>query len=199
MTYGKGIAMHDKQIFGEYYAEQEPVNLEPLKIPMIKHNETGIRPCHDIYVGSGESGILTIKRLRKPSYGERWPVGGAVYRGYPLRESIEKTLEREIGIKTDGRPAIMLGNARILSNYDREESGIGMDSTVSVFYVEATDGLKIEDIMTDKDHTEPLFTTAEELTDDFWDSLHPYVRDFLPIAVEIYEERMGHINKFSRL
>ena len=199
MTYGQGIAMHEKQIFGEYYAEREPVNLGQLKIPMTKHNETGIRPCHDIYVGSGESGILTIKRLRKPSYGERWPIGGAVYRGYPLRESIEKTLEREIGIKTDGCPAIMLGNARILSNFDREESGIGMDSTISVFYVEAESGLKIEDIITDNDHAEPLFTTSEELRDDFLDSLHPYVRDFLPIAVEIYEKRMEHISKFSRL
>jgi len=179
-----GIETIVDQFFGEYSAEREPVDLTKLRRPVTEHNDLGIRPCHDMYIGYGNKGILTIKRIRKPAFGERWPIGGGMYRGYSTRDSIDKTVERECGLKTVGT-AVMLGSARILSNYDRLESGIGMDSTAWVFYVDGVGELKL-----DEDHAEPLFVKPKDCTKDFLEKLHPYLQDFLPKALEIYEQRV---------
>jgi hypothetical protein len=185
MEYGKGIEMLENQLFGEYFAEREPADLAPLQIAMTEHDAVGIRPCHDIYIGVKERGVLTIVRDRKPALNERWPIGGGMYRGFSTRDSIEKMVNRECGLTTTGN-AVMLGSARIVSNYHRENKSIGMDSTAWVFYVDGTGQLNL-----DADHKSPMFTKPEDLTSKFADSLHPYVRDFLPKAVEVYKRKIA--------
>jgi hypothetical protein len=183
MELGEGIEVLVDQLFGEYSAELKPVDLIKLRKTVTNHNDLGVRPCHDVYIGMKDKGILTIKRMRKPAFGMRWPIGGGLYRGYSTKESIDLTVERETGLKTTGT-AVMLGSARILSNYDRFEKGTGVDSAAWIFYVDGIGELKL-----DEDHSEPLFTKPEDCTRKFLESLHPYVRDFLPKALKAYERR----------
>lgn len=185
MNYGEGIELAENQIFGEYFCEREGTDLKRLQIPLDNHENVGIRPCHDMYVDVDYKGILTMVRDRKPAFGERWPIGGAIYRGFSTRDSIEKAVERECGLHTVGT-AIMLGSARLVSNYSRNDLAAGLDSTAWVFYVKGEGELNL-----DEDHKNPMFTKSEDLTNDFLDSLHPYVKDFLPKAVEISARKVA--------
>lgn len=172
----------------EYSCERKPVDWKPLeqsptdrKAYALAHKELVVC-CHDVLVNVNGKGLLIVKRLVDPAKNEMFPIGGRIYRGFPIEESIRKTIKRETNL--DMKHIEFLSVARTLSNFDPFGHGKGTDTMNLLYYAEATGELKL-----DKDHEKPTLITPESYTSELKKSLHPYTKDFLELALKVFKKR----------
>jgi len=166
-----------------YYVENDvPVDLEKMKrtsfMPENEYmsaNANLILACHDVFI-KHNGGILLVKRRTKPAINTWWPLGGRILKGYSNEESLRKKVKSECGLELTNIQEI--GCARVILGSDPFGHGKGVDAIAVVFYAESIGNLNL-----DQSHFDPQIITAKTYTEEFRESLHPYVRDYLDIAI----------------
>jgi ADP-ribose pyrophosphatase YjhB (NUDIX family) len=159
-----------------------PVDLEKMKqvgfMPdneYISANANLILACHDVFIRHSD-GILLVKRKTKPAINVWWPLGGRILKGFSNEESLSRRIKSECGLELTNIQEI--GCARVILGTDPFGHGKGVDAIAVVFYAEGKGTLNL-----DKFHFDPLFVTRKTYTKKFRKSLHPYVRDYMDIAI----------------
>ncbi len=168
----------------EYFIEEgKRVDLKKLESVKISHEEYSklhaneIRACHDVFI-EYHKGILLIIRKKFPAKGALWPIGGGITRGIKIWESIRKKVKEECGLKINSIKEI--GYARTFFKTDPFGHGYGTDSLNLVFFARGSGELRLN-----KDHKNPKIVRPGEYNEKFRKTLHPYVRDFMDIAVKL--------------
>ncbi|MFH1840233.1 MAG: hypothetical protein ABH849_03730 [Nanoarchaeota archaeon] len=134
-------------------------------------------PCHDIMI-EYQSGILLVERCRPPAKGQLYPIGGRIQRGISTYSSLEIKALEECNLElTDVR---QVGLVRTFFSEDPFNHGRGTD-TIVIMYV----GKGYGKLRLDENHQKPVIVTPLKYTLEFRRSLHPYVLDFMDIAIEL--------------
>ncbi len=149
---------------------------------------------HDIYVET-EGGILLVKRRENPAKGILWPLGGRKTKGLSMRDSIRAKVAAESGLilGTDDE-IIYLGDEPPMVYSEESEHAGGLDCLANVYAAKA----RGQQLMLNHEHANPtlVYRRKQDLppdildgievalyTDDFMAGLHPYVRDYLHLAM----------------
>ncbi len=133
--------------------------------------------CHDVYV-QYQNGILLVVRDNLPGKGFLWPLGGRVIRGFPVADSLKKRVKGESDLDLEN--ITELGHARVLCTAEPFGHGKGTDSYAVVCFAEGRGEVKL-----DKLHKHPTIVRPQEYTAQFRQQLHPYVQDFMDIAINL--------------
>lgn len=159
-----------------------PVDLDKMKqTEFMQENEYRaananlILACHDAFIKYAD-GILLVKRKTKPAINTWWPLGGRILKGFSNEESLSKRIKSECGLELTNTQEI--GCARVILGTDPFGHGKGVDAIAVVFYAESIGNLNL-----DQFHFDPIIVTPKNYTEEFRESLHPYVRDYLDIAI----------------
>lgn len=143
---------------------------------------------HDVMINYN-GGILLLVRDNSPAKNLLWPVGGRLQRFVPMEKSLRECAKRECNLKVGDLE--VLGLARQFFRTDPFRHGKGTDTPSILFYGRGTGEIKL-----DRSHNGIKIITPEEYTESFKASLHPYVRDFLDIAMEkLIRDIEKHSNK----
>lgn len=132
--------------------------------------------CHDAII-EHSGGALLVVRKQDPAKGLIWPIGGRILRGIPTEESLKIKIRKECGLESD--EITYLGVARFFADTDPFGHGGGTD-TISLWYFVRGIG----EIKLNHEHEAPMIVTPEKYT-LLRDSLHPYVRDFMDLAMPL--------------
>src|SRR3989344_790627 len=167
--------------YKEYAIEnKEPVNLKNLEVNFIPgkdyesaHKNT-IVVCADVLIYH-QGGYLLVQRNNVPAIGELWPIGGRLQRGISAEEGIRRKAKSECGLELDNLNLINVG--RTSFETDPFNHGKGTD-TLNLMYVANGKGK----IILDQLHSEPTLVT-EDVFEKIKSGLHPYVVDFIKIAL----------------
>ncbi len=135
-----------------------------------------IIPCHDAFIGY-KNGILLVKRLNFPAKDILWPLGGRIKRGMAAEDSLREKILNEAGLELGN--LIELGHARTYFKTDPFGHGKGTDSINFVYFGIGKGLLKL-----DKLHEAPAIISPEDYQSNR-NSLHPYVRDFMDLAIPL--------------
>ncbi len=159
-----------------------PVDLEKMKqdgfMPENEYrsaNANLVLACHDVFIKYAD-GILLVKRKTKPAINVWWPLGGRILKGFSNEESLSKRVESECGLKLTNIQEI--GCSRVILGTDPFGHGKGVDAIAVVFYAESIGNLNL-----DQFHFDPQIITPATYTEEFRETLHPYVRDYMDIAI----------------
>ncbi len=118
-----------------------------------------------------------VVRDNVPAKGILWPIGGRIERGVPTEESLRRIVKRETSLDLSGHLSD-LGSRRTYFQTDPFGHGHGTDTINERFYGKAEGKLKLDDM-----HISPILVREEDYTDKFRLSLHPYVRNFMDLAI----------------
>jgi hypothetical protein len=140
-------------------------------------HENTIRACHDIFI-EYEGGILFIKRKDFPVKDISWVLGGGIQRGVHIIDSLKNKAKEECNLQLEDIKEI--GVARTFFETDPFGHGKGTDTINFVYFARGKGNLKLN-----KDHYDPFIVTPERYTEEFRESLHPYIRDFMDIAIKL--------------
>jgi hypothetical protein len=149
-----------------------------------------VRTCHDALVGydAGEGeGILLIRRKAEPAYGYLWPLGGGIERGVPMNLSLARKVRAESGLEISD--PVLLNTARMVWNTTphktAEEQGLplGIDDFGLLFFARGTG-----EITLDKLHEMPTIVTPEMYNEELRNSLHPYVKVGMDLAIPLLRQ-----------
>jgi hypothetical protein len=133
--------------------------------------------CHDIFV-QYEGGILLVHRDNEPARNVLWPLGGRVMRGMDLVESSKRKVREESGLELVN--VSILGVCRTYFHTDPFRHGHGTDSVNAVLLGKGLGNLTLDGL-----HNKPVIVKPSDCTVEFMESLSPYVRDFLALAMKI--------------
>ena len=133
--------------------------------------------CHDIFINY-QGGILLVKRANSPAKDLLWPIGGRIQRGLTTEESLKKKVKEECNLELEN--IIDLGHARVFLRTDPFGHGKGTDAIAIIYFGEGKGKLKLN-----KDHYEPTIVLPKQYTNKFRENLHPYVRDFMDLAIPL--------------
>lgn len=133
--------------------------------------------CHDVLI-EYQGGILLIVRDNLPVKNILWMIGGRINRGIPIIESLKKKVKEECSLEIDN--IIELGTGRTLFNTDPFGHGQGTDTVNWVYFAKGSGNIKL-----DKPHKKPIIVKPADYTDEFRNSLHPYVRDFMDKGMKL--------------
>jgi len=133
-------------------------------------------PCIDLFI-KYNGGILLVNRLRYPSKGMFWSIGGRVQRGISIEASAKLKAKKECNLKI--KSLKLLDCIRYYSNADPYKHGKGTDNISFVYLAEGYGKLKL-----DKLHEEPIIVTPRGYNNEFRDSLNKFTRDFMDIAIK---------------
>jgi hypothetical protein len=168
----------------KHYAIEDnaPVDLKKMKqdgfMPENEYrsaNANLVLACHDVFIKYAD-GILLVKRKTKPAINVWWPLGGRILKGFSNEESLSKRVESECGLKLTNIQEI--GCSRVILGTDPFGHGKGVDAIAIVFYAESIGKLNL-----DQFHFDPQIITPKTYTEEFRETLHPYVRDYMDIAI----------------
>ncbi len=135
-----------------------------------------IIPRHDILIRYNGA-ILLVVRDNFPAKGILWPIGGRIERGVPTEESLRRIVKRETGLTLSGH-LIDFGSRRTYFQTDPFGHGHGTDTINERFFGRAEGELKLDDM-----HINPTLVRGKDYTQEFRTQLHPYVRDFMDLAM----------------
>ena len=156
---------------------------------------------HDIYVET-QGGIFLVERKERPAKGILWPLGGRKTKGLSMRDSVRAKVNAESNLilGTDDE-IIYLGNEPPMVYSSESEHAGGLDCLANVYAAKAR-GQQLE---LNHEHTNPTLVYRREqdipqnlpdrikvafYTYGFRTDLHPYVRDYLHLAmVQLLPER----------
>lgn len=169
-----------KEYFFEDGREIDPKPLETEFIPAEQYkyiHEKTVRACHDAFIAYN-GGILLVRRKGLPAKDVFWPIGGSMLRGVPTEESLKHKVREECGLEiTDIKE---LGFSRTFFQTDPFGHGHGTDTFNVAYFGRGQGELKLNDL-----HEQPLIVTPAKYTPEFRNSLDPYVRDFLDLALPL--------------
>lgn len=165
---------------------------------------------HDIYVET-QGGILLVKRKEKPAKGILWPLGGRKTKGLSMRDSVRAKVSSESGlILGPDNEIIYLGGEPPMVYSEESEHAGGLDCLANVYAAKAIG----RQLGLNHEHANPtlVYRTERDIppnlpkeietalyTEDFKADLHPYVRDYLHLAmVELLPERINLITASHR-
>ena len=166
----------------EYWIKDNKTSFKLLKSPGMakgiykKSHEGLVIPCHDVFINY-RGGLLLVTRDRSPARGLLWPIGGRIKRGLSLEESIRQKAREECNLKLG--KLIELGCARVYANSDPFDHGKGTDNIAFIYFAKGYGKLKLDGL-----HSKPMIISPIEYTRKFRDSISPYVRDFMDIAMK---------------
>ena len=164
----------------EYRLENGEVDIKQLKAETMDKksysaaHEGLVIPCHDIFVEYNH-GILLIERLNFPAKGILWPLGGRILRGLSTEDSSKDKVLVEAGLLLED--LIELGHARTYFKTDPFGHGKGTDTINIIFFGRGKGQLAL-----DRMHEKPRIIYPENY-DNIKSELHPYVRDFMDLAI----------------
>ena len=164
----------------EYNVEHGSFDITPLQSGFMKKedfvvaHEGLVIPCHDVFIEMN-GGILLINRLNVPAKNIIWPLGGRIQRGVPVEESLRERIRGEAQIELSDIE--QLGIARTFWKTDPFGHGKGTDTLNMVFYAKGIGTLQLDDL-----HDSPMFVTKEKY-EEMRDELHPYVQEFMDLAI----------------
>lgn len=159
------------------------INLNKLREPFIPKEEYKkihgriIRFCHDVFI-EYDNGILLVIRREQPVSGIIWMIGGGGERGVSVEESLRHKVKEECNLELEDIKE--LGCARTFYETDPFDHGKGTDTFNVVYFARGRGELKLN-----PDHYNPIIISAEKYTDEFRKTLHPYVRDFMDLAIKL--------------
>ena len=152
--------------------------------------------CHDAFLGY-QDGILLIERKEHPAKNEIWPIGGRLKRGIGIERSLAMKVEEETSLRI--RSPQFLGLARHYFRTDPFLHGRGTDTPSMVFYADASGELDLSAehgrpyviMPTDSNPPKkwPNGVAIRRYTQGLRKELHPYVGDFLPLALRSLKHR----------
>ncbi len=167
----------------EYAVENgKPVDLKELEASALQLSSYKIThqslpiACHDVFIDY-RGGILLVTRNSNPARGALWPLGGRVQRGTGTEESLRMKVLKESNLKLEG--IVEIGHARTFFGTDPFNHNRGTDTINFVYTAQCKGALRL-----DGDHRNPVLITPRMHTTEFKAALHPYVRDFLEIAMK---------------
>jgi hypothetical protein len=136
-----------------------------------------ILPYHDIYVEHNK-GILLVRRREEPAKGILWPLGGRLERGMSMEDSLAKKVKDESGL--DFEDGELLGEpVRVFSSHTNLDHPLGTDALALVYFGRGKGILNLNSL-----HEEPTLVTSGTQYEPMREGLHPYVRDFMDMAME---------------
>ncbi len=159
------------------------IDIAKLKHPFIPKDQYKdihgkiIRLCHDVLIEYNK-GILLVTRREFPVSGIPWMLGGGVQRGVNIEESLRNKVREECNLELDNIKE--LGCARTFFETDPFNHKKGTDTFNIVYFARGKGELRLN-----PDHLNPIIVTLGKYTEDFRNSLHPYVRDYMDIATKL--------------
>jgi len=169
-----------KEYFIEGEKEVDLKKLESKRVPPDEYSSIHskeIRACHDVFI-KYRGGILLVKRKDYPAKDILWPIGGGMRRGLKVKDSLRIKVKEECNL--DIKNIKEIGYARTAFSTDPFGHGKGTDSLNIIFSAEGYGNLKLNEY-----HANPTIVTSKEYNEEFRNSLHPYVKDFMDIVMEI--------------
>ena len=164
------------------YKEDDRVNTSHLEANLMDEREYMVAhqglvfPCHDVFV-EFEGGILLVRRLNPPCKDMLWPLGGRIKRGISIENSLREKVWDEAKLKLG--EIIELGHARVYCRTDPFGHKRGTDSVCFVYSAKGRGSLEL-----DKSHEAPTIISPDNYPSKK-DDLHPYVRDFMDLAIKL--------------
>lgn len=140
-------------------------------------HENTIRACHDIFI-EYEGGILFVKRRELPVKDIPWVLGGGIQRGVHIIDSLKNKAKEECNLLLEDIKE--LGSARTFFETDPFSHSKGTDTINFVYFARGKGELKLN-----QDHYDPFIVSPEKYTEEFRNSLHPYIKDFMDIAIKL--------------
>jgi ADP-ribose pyrophosphatase YjhB (NUDIX family) len=156
----------------------DPSLLEADFIPTVVYagiHRNSVVACHDVIIEYG-SGALLLERKGHPFKGEIWPVGGRMRRGVGAEDSLCQKVREETGLELSD--ILFLGTARTLAASDPFGHGKGTD-TLNLLYFAKGNG----ELVLDSTSKRAIVVSPADCTPEFRGRLHPYVQDFLDMAM----------------
>lgn len=136
-----------------------------------------IRFCHDVFIQYND-GILLVIRKEQPVSGIPWIMGGGVERGVSIEESLKHKVKEECNLELENIKE--LGCARTFYETSPFDNNKGTDTFNVVYFAKGKGELKLN-----PDHSNPMIISPEKYTEEFRKNLHPYVRDFMDLAIKL--------------
>jgi len=168
----------------EYYFENGHwINVSKLKIPRIPRSQYEdihkkvVIPCHDIII-EYKGGALLVIRKNYPVKDILWPIGGKIERGMSIEDSLRKKVKEECNLELEN--ITELGCARTFFETEPFGHGKGTDTISFMYFGRGKGRLKL-----DRLHTNPNIILPKQYTREFKKTLHPYVRDFMDLAIPL--------------
>lgn len=179
----KEIYKLDKDvIISDYFFENKKKisfkKVENKKIPQEiyeKIHAQMVIPCHDVFI-SYKGGILLAKRKNKPSKGALWPIGGKMQRGKTKEDSLKNLVKKECGLNISNLKILGISSTGFLT--DPFEHGSGTHTSNIVFFAEGEGKINLNE-----GYEKYLLVTPQEYTSKMKKNLHPFVRDYLDLAI----------------
>jgi hypothetical protein len=142
------------------------------------------RHCHDAIIYLPEKNeILLAVRKGAPARGATWPFGGGQKGGIPVKESLKKLIQGEIGLRLSEIEAI--NQEGPVDHFWKDGPYDGFDKgvhDVAMIY----SGVGIGETTPDNLHDKALIGPNAYL--NLREGLHPYVRSGMDVAVERFFE-----------
>ena len=121
-------------------------------------------PCHDIIIEYGKGAILLKKQIL-------WPLGGAIRRGMSAEESLREMVREDCGLELDS--IVELDCARISADQ-------GADTINIRYFAKGRGELRLGPCK-----KAAVIPPHDYHVRAFREGLHPYVRDFMDMAVQL--------------
>jgi ADP-ribose pyrophosphatase YjhB (NUDIX family) len=159
------------------------INVSKLKIPRIPRSQYKdihkkiIIPCHDIII-EYKGGALLVIRKNYPAKDILWPIGGRLERGMNTEDSLRRRVKEECSLELEN--ITELGCARTFFKTDPFGHGKGTDTINFMYFGRGKGRLKLDEL-----HTGPNIILPKQYTKEFRKTLHPYVRDFMDLAMPL--------------
>lgn len=166
----------------EYNVEDSEVDIKQLEAGLMDKSSYRsahqglVIVCHDVFI-EFQGGILLVKRLNLPAKDMLWPLGGRVTRGVLIEDSLRKKIRDESNLDLEDLKE--LGHARTFFKTDPFGHGKGTDTINLVFFARGKGSLNL-----DKLHEKPTIILPGKYQ-SIRNSLHPFVRDFMDLAIPL--------------
>jgi len=175
-------------VYKEYaYEDGKPVDISKLETERMpqedykKAHESLVIATHDVIINY-RGGILLVFRNNPPVKGILFPVGGRIEKGISIEESLKKKVKEECNLNLVGeiKP---LGIVRTFFLTDPFGHCKGTDTFGLIFFARGEGELKIDNL-----HSRTVIIKPQDYTEEFRKSLHPYVRDYMDMAIQMIKK-----------
>lgn len=133
--------------------------------------------CHDIIIQYKDGALLIRRNVYAPK-DILWPIGGRIKRGMRIEDSLREKVKEECNLELED--ITELGHARVFFKTEPFKHGKGTDNIVFMFFGRGKGKLKL-----DQFHRDPTIISPDKYTPEFRKDLHPYVRDFMDMAIKL--------------
>ena len=161
----------------------QEIDLDKLKsdlMPLASYkgaHEKLVISCHDVFINY-KGGILLVKRDNLPVKNEFWSIGGRVKRGLLTEDSLREKVKEECGLELE--EIQFLGSCRTYFATDPFGHGHGTDTLNVIYYAKGKREINLDNL-----HSDSIIVTPEMYTSEFKNKLHPYVRDYMDLAMKM--------------